>query len=170
MIRCTRPLDELAGHSVPLGPEFRETDPHMPPDEPEALSDAEQVVPPGMTDEQARAMAPNLKSQIVTSNNPKDVASRSKCPVDLVPPCLIRSTAEALKSGAAKYGEFNWRTEPVQLRNYLAAIMRHTLAILDGDDYDADSGLEHLSHIAATCAIVMDAADHGTLIDDRPGK
>ena len=142
----------------------------LPPDVP-----AEFVVPQGMTDEQARALAPHLKSQSVTSNNPKDVAARGKCPVHLVPPCLIRATAEALDFGANKrqpngYGEFNWRTEPVQLRNYLAAIMRHTLAILDGDDYDADSGLEHLSHIAATCAIVMDAADHGTLIDDRPGK
>lgn len=168
----------------------------LPPDVP-----AEFVVPQGMTDEQARALSEkrthfsdanqsqtspesaindksipeNMTSQSVTSNNPKDVAARGKCPVHLVPPCLIRATAEALDFGANKrqpngYGEFNWRTEPVQLRNYLAAIMRHTLAILDGDDYDADSGLEHLSHIAATCAIVMDAADHGTLIDDRPGK
>jgi len=108
----------------------------------------------------------NCKASL-NSSNPKDVACKNKLPVYLVPPELVRQVASVLKNGADKYGEFNWRTKPVQLRNYLSAIVRHTLCLMDGEDIDTESGLPHIAHIASTCSIVMDAIKHKSLIDDR---
>lgn len=101
--------------------------------------------------------------------NPKDAACRDKLPVHLVPPELVREVATVLKNGAGKYGEFNWRFIPVNLSNYVAAIIRHSLCMLDGEMMDEESGLQHAAHIAATAAIILDAKRCGTLIEDLPG-
>lgn len=137
----------------------------LPPDVP-----AEFVVPQGMTDEQARAMAPHLMPQSVPSNNPKDVAARGKCPLWLVPPVAEHVEARALEYGALRYGPWNWRTQEIALSTYLSATLRHLSAYRDGEDVDAESGLIHLAHARATLGIILDAQAHGTLIDDRPGK
>ena len=51
---------------------------------------------------------------------------------------------------------------------YLGAMKRHIDALLDGEDLAPDSGVHHLGHIAASCAIVLDAGKNGTLVDNRP--
>ena len=71
------------------------------------------------------------------------------------------------KSGADKYGAYNWRQVPVSTTTYVSAMMRHLNAFRDGVDLDAESGRSHLSHIMANCAILLDAAAAGTLVDDR---
>lgn len=100
--------------------------------------------------------------------NPKDIAGRAKCPLHLIPGVAEAQTARALAHGAAKYGEFNWRTIPIHAAPYIAAARRHLAAWTDGEDLDPESGLSHLAHVAATVAILMDAAAVGTLMDDRP--
>lgn len=170
---------------APLRAEMEEPFP-LPPDVP--LSDGEQVVLPGMTDEESSRVTPrkapmpppnkeslyapseNLTSQSVTSNNPKDVAARGKCPLWLVPPVAEHVEARALEYGALRYGPWNWRTQEIALSTYLSATLRHLSAYRDGEDVDADSGLIHLAHARATLGIILDAQAHGTLIDDRPGK
>ena len=69
-------------------------------------------------------------------------------------------------AGAAKYGPWNWRSARINLSTYIAAIYRHTTAIADGEDID-ESGYPHAAHIAASCAIILDAAKHECLDDDR---
>ena len=54
------------------------------------------------------------------------------------------------------------------MMTYLGAMKRHIDALLDGEDLAPDSGVHHLGHIAASCAIVLDAGKHGTLVDNRP--
>ena len=101
--------------------------------------------------------------------NPKDIAARDKCPLQLIPPVSERLIAGVLASGAAKYGPWNWRAKGIGLMTYIGAIQRHANAIRSGEDVDPESGLPHVAHIAATAAILMDAAEHEKLIDDRPG-
>lgn len=103
-----------------------------------------------------------------TSQNPKDVAARERCPLHLIPPVAENEEAWVLGSGAAKYGAWNWRDEKISLMNYLGAMRRHINRILDGEDIDAESGLQHLAHVRATAGIVMDAWEHDCVIDDRP--
>jgi hypothetical protein len=102
--------------------------------------------------------------------NPKDAQARKKVPIGLVPPALVIGAAEALADGARKYGAYNWRDIAIQYSVYIEAIERHTLALKDGEDIAADSLIHHVKHIAAGCAIILDALGHGNLIDDRkPG-
>jgi hypothetical protein len=99
--------------------------------------------------------------------NPKESAGRKKCPMHLLPPEFLIQTANVLGHGAAKYEAWNFRKTKVNLSTYLAAVYRHTTAIADGEDLD-ESGFPHAAHIAASAAIVLDAAANGMLVDDRP--
>jgi hypothetical protein len=103
--------------------------------------------------------------------NPKDVAGAKKPDVSVCPPAAILHMSKAMMLGAAKYGPYNWRDEPVKMRSYLAAAMRHIMAVIDGEDFDPEEGAgHHLAHAMATCAVVLDAMETGNLIDDRPKR
>jgi hypothetical protein len=56
----------------------------------------------------------------------------------------------------------------VEIMTYLAAMRRHIDCLIDGEDIDPESGAHHLGHVAAGCAIVLDARRAGTLVDNRP--
>lgn len=107
----------------------------------------------------------------ITSTDPKKAMGDQKPQLQLVPPALNVSVAAALKNGIDKgYGPFNWRETPVEVMTYLGAIRRHLDDFLDGEDIATDSKVHHMGHIAANCAIILDAAKHGTLVDNRPPK
>ena len=101
------------------------------------------------------------------SGNPKARVGALKAPLHLVPPALSIGVAYALKDGAAKYGAYNWREEPINVSTYIGAIQRHMLAYQDGEDVAEDSGVCHLAHAAACIALLMDSKAHGSLVDDR---
>jgi len=101
------------------------------------------------------------------TGNPKARVGALKVPLHLVPPALSIGAAMALKDGAVKYGPYNWREEPINISTYIGAIQRHILAYQDGEDVAEDSGVDHLGHVAACCALLMDSKAHGSLIDDR---
>lgn len=101
--------------------------------------------------------------------NPKNLAARNekRVPLHLIPPIAEIAMARVMELGATKYGAWNWRDTPIGMSEYIGAIKRHTNAIAQCDDIDSESGQSHLAHIMATCAILLDANHHGTLIDDR---
>ena len=101
------------------------------------------------------------------SGNPKARVGSLKAPLHLVPPALSIGVAYALKDGAAKYGAYNWREEPINVSTYVGAILRHLYAYQDGEDVAEDSGVCHLAHVAACCALLMDSKAQGSLVDDR---
>ena len=100
--------------------------------------------------------------------DPKRAAGALKPQLQLIPPVFNEAVAAALNHGADKYGPWNWRENKVEMMTYIGAIRRHADAVLSGEDIDPDSGVHHLGHIAASCAIVLDAGKHGTLVDNRP--
>lgn len=67
------------------------------------------------------------------------------------------------------YGRWNWRTAPAEAETYVAAIERHLLRWRAGEEIDAQTGVSHLASIMASCAILRDAQEFGTLIDNRRG-
>lgn len=99
--------------------------------------------------------------------NPKDLVGAKKAPLRYVPQALVLEAAAVMATGAAKYGPFNWREQPVSAVTYAEAIQRHLAAWVEGQDNAEDSGLNHIAHIAASCGILLDAAANGTLLDDR---
>lgn len=100
-------------------------------------------------------------------NNPKDRYGLAKVPYSLIPSTALTFMALGLGNGAKKYGPFNWRVEPVQGRIYLEAALRHLLLLLDGEDFDRDTGIHHGAFVLSTMAIYLDAMVHGSNIDNR---
>lgn len=104
--------------------------------------------------------------------NPKDKAALDKVPMWTLPAIGAVHGAMATGEGVRKeYGAFNWRYKPISMNEHIAAIERHIAAIKDGEDYVRDSEgrrVTHLGCINAGTAIILDARQCGTLIDDRP--
>lgn len=76
----------------------------------------------------------------------------------LVPVSLIRAVTAIREYGCAKYHDpENWRG--VEPQRYRDALYRHWLAYLDGETYDAESGLPHLWHLACDAAFLIDLED-----------
>lgn len=102
--------------------------------------------------------------------NPKDLASRSKVPLSIMPPAATIEISRALQFGAAKYGRANWRELAPIATNYIDATLRHLACWIDGEECASDSGINHISHAAASLCILIDAMRCGTLEDDRPKR
>jgi hypothetical protein len=99
--------------------------------------------------------------------NPKSAAARAKVSLSLVPSVAIFEMAQAFRDGAAKYGPYNWRKDPVSCSVYLDAAFRHIELYRAGQNVATDSGLKHLTHAMSCFAILLDAELCSTLIDDR---
>lgn len=101
-------------------------------------------------------------------NNPKTAVGAKKVPLHLVPPSAKHHLAMALADGARKYGPYNWREHQISVSVYYDAAQRHWDAFWDGEDLAEDSGIHHIAHAMACCALVLDALTLGKLNDDRP--
>ena len=102
--------------------------------------------------------------------DPKGEAGNKKTPLQLIPPIFKAGVAWVLRHGNLKYGPWNWRKTKVECQTYVGAINRHLDAWQSGEDLDPESGQSHLAHVAASVAILMDAEEQGTLVDNRPHK
>lgn len=106
------------------------------------------------------------------SENPKTQAGSKKPPLHLIPPSSLIHMSAAMADGAAKYGPFNWRepTTEIPASIYVAAAMRHLNAFWDGEWEVPDSshGASHLGAAQAGVAVLIDAFEVNTVLDDRP--
>jgi hypothetical protein len=100
--------------------------------------------------------------------NPKDAIGSTKLPVGLWPAAATLYGSLGLYEGKLKYGRANYRATNVQMMIYIEALLRHTLALVESIDTDPESGLHQLCHMLACCAILVDAKEQGSLVDDRP--
>jgi hypothetical protein len=101
----------------------------------------------------------------------KAEAASHKAPLYLIPSHPMHETSFVMKSGADKYEPWNFRHKPIKCSTYRSSMQRHLDQWFDGlEDADHETGRSHLAHVIANACILMDAAKHGTLIDDRPIK
>jgi hypothetical protein len=99
--------------------------------------------------------------------NPKDAIGSTKVPMGLVPATFIAETSLAFLEGKEKYGQVNWRASPVRASVYIDALKRHIAKYEEGQDRDLTTLVHHLGNGGACMGILIDAAVHGTLVDDR---
>jgi hypothetical protein len=99
--------------------------------------------------------------------NPKDIIGMGKLPLHLWPASATCYGCLGMLEGALKYGRNNFRVAGIRVSIYIDACKRHLDAYFEGEDYDPDSGLHHLSHALATIAIIIECIEAGNLIDDR---
>lgn len=64
----------------------------------------------------------------------------------------IEESCYVFTYGAKKYKQFNW-IRGMAWSVPLACAVRHSLAILNGEEYDSESGQRHLSHVV--CNVFM---------------
>jgi hypothetical protein len=100
--------------------------------------------------------------------NPKDLLGIKKVSISKFPAVAVLHGAHAMMNGADKYGPYNWRDKAVIASIYIDALIRHVLAWLEGEENATDSDAHHLGHALACAAILLDAQETGTLVDDRP--
>lgn len=100
--------------------------------------------------------------------NPKNIQQRKegKTPYEHMPFGVLSIVARVLAHGAAKYGHYNWREQPILASTYKAALMRHLEEFSEGRWFDPDSGEPHLAHMMACCMVALDADLHCTLQND----
>lgn len=118
--------------------------------------------------EQSRALQIVPPRSKATSPNPKDIIGNTKVSMSKLPAVACAWGAMAMMDGAAKYGAYNFRDIPVSAHIYVDAAKRHLDLWFEGQEMASDSKVHHLGHALACCAILMDAQECGTLIDDRP--
>ncbi len=104
--------------------------------------------------------------------NPKKqrAIEANKVPFEYLIYSVLENDAWVHKGGADNYGHRNWLIDEIEASTYQGAMFRHLKAWAEGEDIDPKSGRPHLSHLRANCAVVMDAQEHGMLIDDRNRK
>lgn len=99
--------------------------------------------------------------------NPKQAFGNKKPRLSLTPMSAQIAQSEAQMDGALKYGEVNWRTDPVEAMTYVDAALRHLRLYENGENLARDTKVRNLGAVMACCAILIDAEVHGTLIDNR---
>lgn len=102
-----------------------------------------------------------------TPPNPKEIFGNRKPPISYIPLSAKLAELEALFDGLLKYGPHNWRDQPVEAMTYIEAAMRHLELYKVGEEITRDTLVSNLGAVKACCSILIDAAVHGTLIDNR---
>lgn len=79
---------------------------------------------------------------------------------------MKKAVAEALQYGAEKYGRDNYHAG-LSSNRLIGALERHLELWKNKEEVDSESGLSHLSHMAATLQMIVDSIALGSLQDDR---
>jgi len=125
-------------------------------------------------DQQAKKMEPvpnpedkKVEGVKLVDTNLKTAAAAKKARLSDVPPVALFALGAAMSDGATKYGRFNFRETGSTSSVFYDAMMRHLADWYSGEDCADDSKVNHLGHIMASCAILLDCQLHGKLNDDR---
>lgn len=93
-------------------------------------------------------------------------ADAEKPPVELLDPYALEQIALVLAFGREKYAAHNWR-KGIRFTRLCAAAIRHTFAILRGEDTDPESGLPHAAHLGCCAMFLIWTMKHRPDLDDR---
>lgn len=86
--------------------------------------------------------------------------------VDLLDPLALEGLAKVLTFGAKKYAAHNWRGG-ISYSRILGGLVRHTFAIMRGEDIDPESGLPHIDHLGCCWMFLSNFMKTRPDLDDR---
>jgi len=86
--------------------------------------------------------------------------------VELIDAVALEGLARVLTFGANKYAAHNWRGG-ISYSRLLGALLRHTFAILRGEDVDPESGLPHIDHVGCCWMFLSNMMKTRPDLDDR---
>lgn len=103
-----------------------------------------------------------------TSESPKEYLGREKPCIQYVPMKQMLPVAEVFRLGAQKYGQKNWRLQPVRMSTYYNAMYRHMVDWFEANEnLDPESKQHPLHHVIACALIILDGIDRSSITDDR---
>ena len=97
---------------------------------------------------------------------------QGKPPMELLDPLALEGLARVLEFGKNKYtkdgktGAHNWRGG-ISYGRLIGALLRHTMAILRGEDIDPESGLPHVDHVGCCWLFLSNMMKTRPDMDDR---
>lgn len=77
---------------------------------------------------------------------------------DLLPFSALKQVVKVLTIGAEKYDEFGWRqiaAKPEGHNIFFNKAIRHLVAWKEGEEKDAETGVNHLAHVIANCLFLL---------------
>lgn len=103
--------------------------------------------------------------------NPKHALGIRKVPFHAVPMPVMAEVGLGMMEGGCKYGTHNYRAMGVLASTYVDAVWRHLfLQWWEGEDIDAESGLNHVTKAISSLVVLRDSMMFGNWVDDRPIK
>lgn len=91
---------------------------------------------------------------------------QQKPPLHLLDSDALEGLARVLEFGAKKYAAHNWR-KGISYSRLIGAALRHTFAILKGEDVDPESGLSHVDHLGCCWMFLSNMMKNRKDLDDR---
>lgn len=88
---------------------------------------------------------------------------------DLITPFALEQLSEVLTRGAEKYAERNWELG-MKWSSVIASLKRHLEAYINGEDYDSETGLLHISHVLTNALFLTEYYKIYPQGDDRQHK
>ena len=92
--------------------------------------------------------------------------NEGKLRYDLICPEQLKGLASVYTYGAKKYSLWNWARGQAY-STILASLKRHIAAFESGEDYDAESGCQHMAHAMWNCGALISFAKFYPQGDDR---
>jgi hypothetical protein len=83
----------------------------------------------------------------------KDDSGKTR--MDLLPFESLEAVAKVLTFGAKKYADNNWQKVDNAESRYIGALLRHLSAYMQGEMFDVESGLSHISHVATNALFLV---------------
>jgi hypothetical protein len=93
-------------------------------------------------------------------------ADTGKPALSLIPSSALFGMGAVLTFGAKKYAAHNWR-KGMDWSRLLDALLRHTMAVVDGEDTDQETGLPHVYHAMCCLAFLGEYQAKSLGRDDR---
>ena len=78
----------------------------------------------------------------------------------------MEAEARVWECGAKKYGDWNWQ-RGMKWSTVIGCLLRHTFAIMRGEDVDKESGQLHAAHIKANASMLIYYHKYYPQGDDR---
>lgn len=117
-----------------------------------------------MTAGQAQEIAAELG---IKMGERADRFNTGKTRYDLVPKYPLEQIAKVMTRGAEKYAPYNW-AKGMPWSECEASLRRHLEAYALGEDFDPETGLYHLAHLAVNAMFLIDYYRSNPQFDDRP--
>ena len=102
------------------------------------------------------------------TENPKKAYGALKSCASFAPMNVMLGVYRVFELGARKYGQKNFRKQPVDISTYYDAAQRHLIEFFEQRiDADPESGQSPLAHVIACCMIILDGIERKEIKDDR---